>query len=73
MFGEPGVGMATVALTMVILVFCEIMPKSIAVVHATPIARMVIPPISTLAGEKLIASTGVFTLSGNTQKTGVEY
>jgi len=47
--GEAGVGWTTVALTFVTLIFCEIMPKSVAVVHATPIARMVIPAISFLA------------------------
>ena len=50
LFGEPGVGLATVVLTIVMLVFCEIMPKSIAVVNAAVVARLVIPPVSLLSG-----------------------
>jgi len=46
--GEVGVGYATVALTFGMLIFCEIAPKSIAVIHAAPIARFVIPSISVL-------------------------
>jgi CBS domain containing-hemolysin-like protein len=48
-FGEPGVGLATVALTIVMLVFCEIMPKSIAVVNAAGVARVVIPLVAMLS------------------------
>jgi len=47
--GEAGVGYATLLLTVIILIFTEIMPKSIAVVHAADVARFVIPAISILS------------------------
>ena len=49
LYGEAGVGMVTVALTLVTLVMCEIAPKSYAVQHATAVARVVIRPIAALS------------------------
>jgi CBS domain containing-hemolysin-like protein len=49
LYGEPGVGYVTLALTLVTLVMCEIAPKSYAVQHATAVARVVIRPIACLS------------------------
>ena len=49
MYGEAGVGMVTVALTLVTLILCEIAPKSYAVQHATAVARVVIRPIALMS------------------------
>ena len=49
LYGEAGVGVVTVALTLVTLVMCEIAPKSYAVQHATAVARVVIRPIAALS------------------------
>ena len=48
-YGEAGVGMVTVALTLVTLILCEIAPKSYAVQHATAVARVVIRPIALMS------------------------
>tara|TARA_B110001452_G_scaffold8489_1_gene7438 strand:- start:750 stop:2486 length:1737 start_codon:yes stop_codon:yes gene_type:complete len=47
-FGKRGVGLATVALTMVTLVLGEIVPKSIAVANAEGVARATLPLINFL-------------------------
>lgn len=44
-FGEAGVLYATVAMTVVVLVFSEVLPKTIAVVHAESIACHVSAPL----------------------------
>ncbi len=44
-FGDAGVGIATGAMTFLVLFFGEITPKSLAVHHADRIARIVIRPI----------------------------
>ena len=49
MYGESAIGITTVLLTLVTLIFCEIAPKSIAVQHATAVARVVIQPIALLS------------------------
>lgn len=48
-WGEQVLASVTVGLTGVMLMFCEIMPKSIAVQHATEVARFAVPCISFLA------------------------
>ena len=48
-YGESATAAVTVALTLVTLVLCEIAPKSIAVQHATAVARVVIRPIALLS------------------------
>jgi Mg2+/Co2+ transporter CorB len=48
-YGESSTAIVTVALTLVTLVLCEIAPKSIAVQHATAVARVVIRPIAILS------------------------
>ncbi len=45
-FGEAGVLYATVAMTIVVLVFSEVLPKTIAVVHAEAIACRVATPLN---------------------------
>ena len=49
MYGEAGVGYATIFLTVVTLILCEIAPKSYAVQHATAVARVCIRPIALLS------------------------
>ena len=44
-YGEGSTTAVTVALTMVMLILCEIAPKSVAVQHATAVARVVAKPI----------------------------
>jgi len=44
-YGEGATTAVTVALTMVMLILCEIAPKSVAVQHATAVARVVAKPI----------------------------
>jgi len=48
-WGQQGMTYATVALTLVMLLLCEIMPKSVAVQHATAVSRFVIRPIALLS------------------------
>lgn len=47
--GSAGLGVATGVVTVVVLVFGEITPKSLAIINTAPIFRLVIPPISWLA------------------------
>ena len=49
LYGESSTAMVAVGLTLVTLVLCEIAPKSIAVQHATAVARVVIRPIAMLS------------------------
>ncbi len=44
-FGKVGILYATIAMTVVVLVFAEILPKTIAVAHAEGIACRVAPPL----------------------------
>lgn len=44
-FGEAGVLYATVAMTVVVLIFSEVIPKTIAIVHAEAIACRVAAPL----------------------------
>ncbi|OVA20172.1 CBS domain [Macleaya cordata] len=48
-FGEAGVTAATGVMTVVLLLFTEITPKSIAVHHATEVARFVVRPVAWLS------------------------
>lgn len=43
LFGETGVAYATVGMTMLVLVFGEILPKTLALTHTTTMARWVAP------------------------------
>mmetsp|Transcript_13899 Transcript_13899/g.50626 ORF Transcript_13899/g.50626 Transcript_13899/m.50626 type:complete len:620 (+) Transcript_13899:259-2118(+) len=47
--GENAVMYSTALMTLVVLIFCEILPKSVAVQFATPVARFVLPCISILS------------------------
>jgi len=47
-FGEAGIIYATIAMTIVVLVFAEILPKTIAVAHAESIACHVARPMSSI-------------------------
>jgi len=47
-FGEAGIIYATIAMTIVVLVFAEILPKTIAVAHAESIACYVASPMSSI-------------------------
>lgn len=49
LFGEAGVTAATGLMTVVILLLTEITPKSIAVHHATEVARIVVRPVAWLS------------------------
>eukprot|EP00899_Mesostigma_viride_P013228 jgi/Mesvir1/21906/Mv01969-RA.1 len=49
LFGEMGVSWATAVLTVVVLIFCEITPKSVAVQHSQTVARAVIGPVAFLS------------------------
>jgi putative hemolysin len=44
-FGGAGVGLATAVVTILVLLFGEITPKSLAINHAMPIFRVVVRPI----------------------------
>ncbi|XP_026407193.1 DUF21 domain-containing protein At1g55930, chloroplastic-like [Papaver somniferum] len=48
-YGEAGVTAATGVMTVVLLLFTEITPKSIAVHHATEVARVVVRPVAWLS------------------------
>ncbi|KAH9617830.1 hypothetical protein KSS87_023627 [Heliosperma pusillum] len=48
-FGEAGVSAATGVMTVAILLLTEITPKSIAVHHATEVARVVVRPVAWLS------------------------
>lgn len=43
LFGEKGVAYCTAVMTTVVLVFCEILPKSVALYHANGMARVIAP------------------------------
>jgi len=47
-FGQPGIIYATIAMTAVVLIFAEILPKTIAVAHAESIACRVATPLHTI-------------------------
>ena len=47
-FGEAGILYATIAMTVVVLVFAEILPKTIAVAHAESIACQVAGPMQSI-------------------------
>ncbi|KAA8524831.1 hypothetical protein F0562_011254 [Nyssa sinensis] len=49
MFGEAGISAATGVMTVAILLLTEITPKSIAVHHATEVARFVVRPVAWLS------------------------
>ncbi|XP_043689633.1 putative DUF21 domain-containing protein At3g13070, chloroplastic isoform X1 [Telopea speciosissima] len=49
MFGEAGVSAATGVMTVAVLLLTEITPKSIAVHHATEVARFVVRPVAWLS------------------------
>ena len=44
-YGEKAIGLATIAMSAFVLLFCEIAPKSIAVQHALVVGRLVVTPI----------------------------
>ena len=44
-YGEKAIGLATIAMSAFVLLFCEIAPKSIAVKHALAVGRLVVTPI----------------------------
>ncbi len=46
LFGSAGVGVATIAATILLLIFGEILPKTIAVLHPEPVAFFMSPVIS---------------------------
>jgi len=46
-FGEAGILYATIAMTVVVLIFAEILPKTIAVAHAEAIACYIAGPLQT--------------------------
>eukprot|EP00850_Spirogloea_muscicola_P011825 SM000075S21914 [mRNA] locus=s75:7744:12596:+ [translate_table: standard] len=48
-FGEAGVSAATAVMTVLLLLFTEIAPKSIAVHNATEVARVVVRPVAWLS------------------------
>ena len=48
MFGEAGVAYATIGMTLLVLIFSEIMPKTYAIKHANRMALFVAPIINTL-------------------------
>ncbi|CAI7758685.1 unnamed protein product [Closterium sp. NIES-53] len=71
LFGEAGVSAATGVMTILLLVFTEIAPKSIAVHNATQVVRVVLRPVAWLSvvlypvGRLCTyASTGLFRLLG---------
>jgi Mg2+/Co2+ transporter CorB len=43
LFGEAGVAYATAAMTVIVLVFCEILPKTFAIQHANQVALFIAP------------------------------
>jgi Mg2+/Co2+ transporter CorB len=45
LFGEAGVVYATVAMTVIVLVFCEILPKTFAIQHANKAALVIARPM----------------------------
>src|SRR3990167_8232843 len=57
LFGSSGVGIATGAMTLIILVFGEVAPKSLAVVHAEKIALKLARPLEILV---IILSPAIF-------------
>ena len=57
LFGSSGVGIATGAMTFIILVFGEVAPKSLAVVHAEKIALKLARPLEILV---IILSPAIF-------------
>ncbi|MCR4379088.1 MAG: HlyC/CorC family transporter [Rhodospirillales bacterium] len=48
LFGEAGVAIATVVMTLLVLIFSEIMPKTYAYRHANRVALLVAPPINVI-------------------------
>ncbi len=47
-FGSSGVAVATTLMTVLILVFAEVMPKTLAITHPEAVAQRVAPPIHVL-------------------------
>ena len=48
LFGANGVAIATVVVTILVLVFGEVLPKTLAIINPEPIATLVAPPIRIL-------------------------
>ena len=48
LFGANGVAIATVVVTILVLVFGEVLPKTLAIINPEPIATLVAPPIRVL-------------------------
>jgi len=48
MFGEAGVAIATVSMTLLVLIFAEILPKTYAILHANRAALAVAPVVNVL-------------------------
>lgn len=49
-FGEAGIAYATAGMTVVVLVFCEILPKTFAIQHANKAALFIAPLMRVLVG-----------------------
>ncbi|WP_118132627.1 HlyC/CorC family transporter [Oceanicella sp. SM1341] len=48
LFGDSGVAFATLVMTLLVLIFAEVMPKTYAITNAEPAATLVSPPLSIL-------------------------
>jgi Mg2+/Co2+ transporter CorB len=46
LFGDAGVAIATLVMTFVVLIFAEILPKTLAIARTNRLAMMVAPPVS---------------------------
>ena len=48
MFGANGVALATLGMTMLVLIFAEVLPKTVAIINPEPVATRVAPVIAVL-------------------------
>ena len=48
LFGVNGVALATVMMTVLVLVFAEVLPKTMAIISPVPVAVLVAPPVKVL-------------------------
>ncbi|QDL92916.1 HlyC/CorC family transporter [Paroceanicella profunda] len=48
LFGDSGVALATLFMTLLVLIFAEVMPKTYAITNAEPAAALVSPPLTIL-------------------------
>ena len=72
-FGDAGIAYATIAMTLLILIFAEIMPKSYAFTHANRAALAVAPAVQMMITVLMPATRAIeFVVGGLLRVTGID-